>query len=318
MTPAPSDRPLRLRDLPCELKLVLAIFLVMAGVGYGAALVQVHYQSAGKGELLPGPATVRERYSGPAEPPRSKIVKLIEADHGPFNSAGTMRPAFTEESRGWKELVRSLAPEELARLTADREGERLALLAWARSGGDRSAYDRDDYALGPDLAGQPVTADLLAGPGRVKIRTLIVHRCAECHSEKGRMESARRFPLDTYEGLKPYLEVTAATSRMELPRLAQTTHAHLFGLSLLYAATGVLFCFTAASRGTKLVFAPLPLVAQALDIACWWLARWDAAFAWGIVIGGTVAGVGLAVHVVAGVWELACGRCKASDAGATA
>ena len=39
--------PFRLRRLPAELRLVLAAFLVLAAAGYAAALVQVHYQSAG-------------------------------------------------------------------------------------------------------------------------------------------------------------------------------------------------------------------------------------------------------------------------------
>ena len=37
----------RLRDLPAEVRLVLAAFLVLAAAGYASALVQVHYQSAG-------------------------------------------------------------------------------------------------------------------------------------------------------------------------------------------------------------------------------------------------------------------------------
>jgi hypothetical protein len=53
-----SSRP-RLRDLPAEVRLVLAAFLVLAAAGYAAALVQVHYESAGPGEQLPRPDRVR-------------------------------------------------------------------------------------------------------------------------------------------------------------------------------------------------------------------------------------------------------------------
>src|SRR5881398_554427 len=95
----------RLRALPVELRLVLAAFLVLAAAGYAAALVQVHHQAAGPGELLPGPDRVRQTYSGPAEAPRSRIERLLEADHGPFNGTGTMRPAFTTQSRGWAKLI---------------------------------------------------------------------------------------------------------------------------------------------------------------------------------------------------------------------
>jgi hypothetical protein len=294
---------LRLRDLPGEVRLVLAAFLVLAAGGYAAALVQVHYQTAGPGELLPGPARVREVYAGPAGPSQSRIERLLEADHGPFNGAGTMRPAFTTKSADWPAVTRDRTPDELRKLNEQREGERLALLAWVKAGADRAAHDRDDYPLGPDLTGQPITPEFLAGSGRVKVRTLLGRRCVDCHSATGREDRARLKPLDTYELLKPYTEVPVS-NRMPLAKLAQTTHVHLLGLALLYAATGTLFCFTAASRGVKFVLAPLPLFAQGLDIACWWLARWDANFTWGVIVGGTAAGIGLAVHVVAGLCEL--------------
>jgi hypothetical protein len=300
-------RPFRLRDLPGELRLVLAAFLVLAAAGYAAALVQVHYQSAGSNELLPGPDRVREIYAGPAETPRSAVERLLETDHGPMNGFGTMRPAFTTQSRGWAELVAGLDADGRRQLGEEREGERLALLAWVKAGADRAAYDRDDFPLGHALAGQPLTADLVAGPGRVKVRTLIERRCVECHSPTGRSERARLAPLDSYEHIRPRVEVRAS-ARMALPKLAQTTHAHLLGLALLYAATGSLFCLTGVGRGLKFALGPLPLVAQGIDIGCWWLARWDPAFAWGVIAGGAAAGLGLAAHVVVGLWELGRGR----------
>jgi hypothetical protein len=307
-------RPFRLRDLPAEVRLVLAAFLVLAAAGYAAALVQVHYQSARSGELLPGPDRVREVYAGPSEAPRSAVERLLESDGGPMNGSGTMRPAFTVQSHDWAALVSGLSPEGLRRLGEEREGERLALLAWVRAGADRAAYDRDDFPLGVELAGQPLTADLVAGPGRVKVRTLIDRRCAGCHSPTGRVERARLAPLDSYEHVRPHVEVRASF-RMPLPKLAQTTHVHLLGLALLYAATGTLFCLAGIPRGVKFALGPLPLVAQGLDIGCWWLARWDPAFAWGVIAGGVVAGVGLAAHVLVGLWELAGSRCTPPGGG---
>jgi hypothetical protein len=308
---SPAEPRLRLRNLPGELRLVLGAFLVLAAAGYVAALVQVHYQAAGSGELLPGPGRVRERYSGSPEAARSTIERLLEADHGPLNASGTMRPAFTTESRGWASRTRDRGPDEMAKLLAEREGERLALLIWVRRGGDRAAYDRDDFFVAPDLTGQPVTPELLAGTDLVKIRSLIQLRCAECHSEGGRMERPRRFPLDTFERLKPYTEVQPS-GQMTLPKLAQTTHVHLLGLSLLFVVTGALLCLTGLPREARLVLAPLPLMAQGIDIGCWWLARWDPVFAWGVVIGGAAAGLGLALHVGIGLWELVAARPVAS------
>lgn len=308
-----------LRDLPAELRLVLAAFLVLAGAGYCAALVQVHYQSAGPGELFPGPDRVSTLYAGPAAPTRSRIEVLLESDHGPLNGTGTMRPAFTTRSRDWDVLTTGKSPDELRRLHDEREGERLALLIWVRAGADRGAYDRDDFPLGPEFAGHPITPEFLAAEGpssrRLRVRTLIEKRCRDCHSETGREELARLFPFDTYERLGPYLQVQP-TTRMSLPKLAQTTHVHLLGFAVLYGATGALFCLTTLPRPVRFAVGPLPLVAQGLDIACWWLARWEAVFAWGVVVGGALAGLGLALHIAIGLWELASPRRVADPAGA--
>ena len=298
----PSAR-FRLRDLPGEVRLVLTAFLVLAAAGYASALVQVHSQSAAADELLPGPDRVREIYAGPTDRPRSQVERLLETPSGPFNATGTMRPAFTTQSRDWASLTDGKSADEMRAISEQREGERLALLAWVKAGADRAAYDRDDFPLGPELAGQPVTPELLAGPGRVKVRTLIERRCVDCHSPTGRFERAKVAPMDSYDRLRPHVEVRSA-GRMPLPKLAQTTHVHLLGLALLYAATGTLFCFTGAGRAVRFAFAPLPLVAQVIDTACWGLARWDAAFAWGVIAGGALAGLGLAVHVVVGLCEL--------------
>src|SRR5437016_561733 len=136
----PSVR-LRLRDLPGEARLVLAAFLVLAAAGYIAALVQVHYQSAAAGELLPGPDRVRDLYAGSSAIPRSRVEHLLEVADGPFNGSGTMRPAFTSQSRDWATVTVGKSADELRRVSEEREGERLALLAWVRAGADRFTYE---------------------------------------------------------------------------------------------------------------------------------------------------------------------------------
>src|SRR5262249_22615916 len=158
------------------------------------------------GALLPGPEEVERVYSG--KKPVSQVERLLESTEGNLNGEGTMRPAFTDQSRDWQEVTRDRTPEGLRHLTAEREGERLALLSWVRAGAPRGDYDADDHALGPELQGQEITPDFLvpatppgtpAGAQRVRIRTLIARRCVDCHSANGRRELARLVPLDSYE-----------------------------------------------------------------------------------------------------------------------
>lgn len=307
----PTTQPRQtLRELPFEARIVVAVFLSTVAAGYLAALTQVHFQVAAPGEMLPGVGRVQERYT--ASPGKqSKLEHLIDAAEGPFNGSGTMRPAFLEKSRDWADRIRNLNDAERQRLFEEREGERQALLAWIRRGGDRSAYDRDEFQLDSAMAGGPITSEFLV-PGKyniastsrqVRIRTLIEKRCVDCHNENGRLETARLFPLQSYEQLQPYLREQPVRG-MSLSKLAQSSHVHLLGFAVLYGATGLLFCFTSYGRSWRLFVSPLPLAAQAADILCWWLARWDAFFAYGIVAAGTLAGIGLFIHVVGILWDL--------------
>lgn len=309
--PAPFDRFV-LRDLPLPTRLVIAVFLATVGAGYAAALVQLHFQAAAPGELLPGFGEVERTYAGTGGPPRSRIERLLEADGGPFNGTGSMRPAFTTRARDWGELTRGAGASQLPRLLAEREGERLALLSWVRAGAGREAYERDDFPLGADLAGHELTADLLvpdeaadrpAEPRRLRLRTLLERRCVDCHGPSGRVELARKFPLNGYDRLRPYC-TPQADRRMTLPKLAQTTHTHLLTFALLYGTTGLVFSLTRYPWAVRLVVGPLPLAVQAADVTCWWLARLDPLFARAIVVTGALSGLGMAIQVLGSLWDL--------------
>lgn len=91
---------------------------------------------------------------------------------------------------------------------------------------------------------------------------------------------------------------------MPLPRLAQTTHAHLLGFAMLFALTGLTFSFTSYPQAVRVVFAPLPLLAQVVEIGCWWLGRIDPLVAQLILVSGGLAAFGLAVQVLGGLWDL--------------
>jgi hypothetical protein len=303
------------RDLPLSSRVVLAAFLAAVGVGYLTALVQLHFQHAPPGQLLPGPAETERLYYGARQPPASRIEQLLEASSGPMNGAGTMRPAFTLQSRDWETATRGRTAEEVRAIEAQREGERLALLGWVRAGANREAYDRDDFPLGSDLQAQEITpaflvADAQRGtpalPKRLRIRSLLGERCVSCHGEPGRPGEdalARLFPLDSYEHLRPHCAVPVVRN-MPLAKLAQTTHAHLLSFAVLFGLTGLAFTFTSYPEAVRLIISPLPLVAQVLEIGCWWLGRYDPTFTQAIGVAGVVVALGLAVQILGTLWDL--------------
>jgi hypothetical protein len=73
---------------------------------------------------------------------------------------------------------------------------------------------------------------------------------------------------------------------------------------MLYGLTGLIFSFTSYPFAVRVLLAPLPLVVQVVDIACWWLARVDPVFAYAIPLTGAVVAMGLLVHIVGSLFNL--------------
>ncbi len=318
-----------LRDLPLAARLTLAVFLVSVGIGYVSALVQVHFQHARPGEFLPTPENLEPIYHGGSAKPMSKIERLITADEKEtFNGTGQMSAAFTSSSSNWEQAVSDradlLAPnrkeqgDELLAvaeqdLRKEREGERLAMVAWLHSAARKSEYTRDAFPLPPSFGNQPITEKYLANKDRqpsekpvVKIRTLLKDRCVRCHREES-TSKAKDYPLDTFEHLKESITVQAS-SAMSLNKLAQTTHVHLLGFAMLYGLTGMVLAFSSYPRLVRIVLCPLPLAAQVTEISLWWLARMEAPhgplLARAIVTAGGLVGASLFLHIVLSLFNL--------------
>src|SRR3989442_13761075 len=82
-----------LRDLPLAVRVTLAVFLLSVGAGYTSAIIQLHFQDASGGNLLPTGDDAARKFHG--IPNVSKLEQLITApEQLPFNGSGTMRPAF--------------------------------------------------------------------------------------------------------------------------------------------------------------------------------------------------------------------------------
>jgi hypothetical protein len=318
--------PFTLRSLPFAARLTLAAFLVSVGVGYASALVQLHFQHAAPGNMLPTKDDVRKIYNGAQERPACKIERLVLADESlTLNGTGQMSAAFTTQTSGWKQEIRKRAQqltesrrdipdaikakaEEILR--KERHGERFALVAWIRAGADEMSYNEDSFCLPDDLADQPITEDYLVKdandkpvlPRRILIHSLINDRCGKCHT-KGAHPQAGSYPLDEYAKLKPYLTVKQSDA-ISKEKLAQTTHVHLLGFSMLYGLTGLFFALTSYPGIVRVLIAPLPLAAQVLEISCWWLARLNPLYADAIAIFGGIVAVGLLIHILFGLWDL--------------
>lgn len=317
---ADLPRPFSLRDLALPARLVVAFFLVSVGFGYLAALVQIHFAQAQGGRLLPSSQDLVHSFSGEAG--KSDIERLLTADeNNPFSRTGTMRPAFTTRSQSpaWssaiKKEAKKLKTSDLAQaeqvLRGERTGEIDAILAWVGAGAPESAYTKDRFVLPADLSQEPITQDYLVSdaaghpvqPHAVKIKSILDDRCVRCHDPEKQAEKAARFPLNTFDDLKPHLE-KATVGGMPLERLAETTHLHLLSFAVLYSLTGLVLSLTSYPVWLRCFVAPWPLIVQLLEIGCWWLARLDPFYARAIFVLGGLVAVGLMLQIVLSLFDL--------------
>lgn len=329
--PSPAPHLFTLRELPLAVRLTLALFLLSVGLGYVSALVQLHFQHASPGELLPtGNDAVRVFHGEVGAKPQSRIEQLLPEDFKDkkMNGQGQMTAAFYKraddyddaisekiselaEKQGVKKATKAIKEEAKAEVDKERDGERLATIAWVRAGAKEEEYNGDNFPLPNDMAKMPLTRKYLVGdegkladPPALKIKSLLQQRCATCHQDGG---EAQNFPLTNYAEIKKYTAVKTS-SGMSLEKLAQTTHVHLLAFSMLYGLTGLILAFSSYPRPLRVLLCPLPLLAQIVDISFWWLARlpepYGPLFAQAIVVSGAIVAVGLLLHIVLSLFNL--------------
>jgi hypothetical protein len=283
----------------------LAGFLALTGIGYTAAL-SLAYLSVTPRSLLPDVTELDRLLFRIREKPTSTIERLLEATEGPMNGSGTMRPAFTRESLDWSSIKESLTPEGRSALLAEREGERLALLEWVRTGADRGAYENDNFTVRQSAAGS-ITPHYLVAPAahetyatrNVRICTLIHDRCVTCHSAGGSNDKACWFPLDTYENFEPYCRAESEQSRgPNWPLLS------LLGLLPMTLLSGPIFFFVTRPSPARAILAALPLAAVVAAFACWLLGRQGGHFIHVLLAAGGVAALGVIAQIFASLTQL--------------
>lgn len=317
------DRRILLRDLPLPTRLVLSCFLAAIGIGYVSALVQLHFNGGAKpGQYIPGPDEAVSTYFGQvgARPMCRLECLLVAPETEPFTGTGSMRRAFTDKSQRWTTKTRNIEKiedpakreAEMLKLRAQREGELDAMLAWVRGGGDADAYEKDAFQLPDRDAGWTITADYVVTedgkPTQVKIKSLIKDRCASCHSQDeiigGRDKNAAKYPLDEHAKIEKYLAVKQA-SAMELNKLAQTTHVHMFGFAMMYCLTGLIFSFTSYWGWVRAIIAPAAIVTSVLEISIgWWAGRLDPCPAGATAAFGAITGGVLLMHIFGSLFDM--------------
>jgi hypothetical protein len=334
MSNAPSS-PDRwtISDLNLSARITLAVFMISVGIGYVSALVNLHFQEASPGNLLPDQSDVNRAYRGHSE--MSQFERLLLAHPVlPFNGQGQMREAFMKSKAGGikSDMKRKAAELRLdpkdpkneptleKAVLKDIDGERQALLAWLRAGRSKvpaeqakfkPGYEEDKFKLEGDLKELAITPRFLEVENDVrfaKINSIIESRCVRCHKEGS--SAGGGYALATFDDVTNYTSIEKPTGK-SLSKLAMSSHVHLLGFAVLYGMTGLILALSRLPGWLdwiRLPLAPLALAAQVVDIAFWWLARMDepygGLFASAIPISGGVAAGALGLQIVLSLFSM--------------
>lgn len=133
--------------------------------------------------------------------------------------------------------------------------------------------------------------------GFEKVKPIFTTACAQCHS--GNVPGIP--PLMTYQQVRKMVVFDTGTS---LAELARVSHIHLFGISLIFLATGVIFSLSQMNLVLKLCILVMPYVAIWADIGSWWLTKFDPVFAFIVLIGGALMGASLALQIFVPLWQM--------------
>ncbi|HTL52570.1 MAG TPA: hypothetical protein VL860_08365 [Planctomycetota bacterium] len=139
--------------------------------------------------------------------------------------------------------------------------------------------------------------------------------CLDCHSESaedGSTPEAAKWPLVTYENVKPEMR----TGGMSVNDLARLSHFHLIGMSLMALGFTWVWMKTAVRPPWRGVFMVLPFVAIFCDIGGWWLTWLHPLGAYMVLLGGTLYGISSLVLTAGPLYDMWCSSCAPSPAAA--
>jgi hypothetical protein len=138
------------------------------------------------------------------------------------------------------------------------------------------------------------------------VKPIIDENCVSCHNPSSGVQRPNGEPvpsLVTYEDIVDAYLVDIDTG-LSFAQLSRVSHIHLFGISLLFVITGYIISLSATPAWFRVVLIVTPYLAIAGDVSAWWLSKWEALFAWVVVIGGALMGLALAAQILIALWEM--------------
>lgn len=154
-----------------------------------------------------------------------------------------------------------------------KQEDRDQIFAWLKSGGAEAGYNST-------------------------IRPIVQRDCAGCHSVKSGLNLS---DFNTYAGIKAVAKVDTGKSIQTLVKLS---HIHLFGIGLVAFVLGYVFTFAVLPAWFKNLVIAVPFFAIVLDIATWYLTKWDPIYAYTVVVAGATIGLAWGIQILVSLYQI--------------
>lgn len=125
-------------------------------------------------------------------------------------------------------------------------------------------------------------------------KEIIAQSCVSCHARtpKNSAQGYPKLPLENWDDVKQ-VAFGRNLAPTAIGNVIVSTHAHALALGIITIGVILAAAGTRFPRGLVGGLGLLAGLGLLVDIGCWWLTRWQADFAWGIIGGGAMFNGGL-------------------------
>jgi hypothetical protein len=134
--------------------------------------------------------------------------------------------------------------------------------------------------------------------GYPQLEPIFAKSCVSCHTANATSIP----PLTSFEAVQRVAQADTGTS---IADLAQVSHIHLFGISIIFLLTGAIFALSETPIWLRVCLVVAPYLTILMDIGSWWFTKYlDPAFAYVVIVGGAGMGLALAAQILLALWEM--------------
>jgi hypothetical protein len=153
------------------------------------------------------------------------------------------------------------------------EEDRVLMVAWLKDGAGEDHYAKE-------------------------IRPILEKTCLACHNKA----TNPNIPdYSTFEGLH---QVSQVDTGMSMASLLKLSHIHLFGISMLLFVIGYIFIQSELNVWFKRALVVSPMLAVFIDVASWFLTKWDDHYAIVVILAGGILGVSMALQILISLYQI--------------